>query len=104
MPAGDISAGSLESFSDQGIGGNVALTALGSISTSDITSYGATESGAVTIYSGSNSVQIDAITTMAPNTNQSANIQMNFYSTSGNIQNAQLTSFGETQTITFTNE
>ncbi|MBD2482809.1 CHAT domain-containing protein [Planktothrix sp. FACHB-1365] len=90
----DATRNNLETFSEEGIAGNVTLNAIGSVNTSNITSFGSTESGDVTITSGS--IITGNITTQSDN-GPSGNIFLNSIALQGNIESANLSSIGNTQ-------
>ena len=60
------STADIESFSDQGIGGNVTLTAPESVNLANVSSFGATESGDLIIQSRTATVNTGNVTTQAP--------------------------------------
>ncbi|WP_287273321.1 MULTISPECIES: CHAT domain-containing protein [unclassified Okeania] len=58
--------GNIDSFSEQGIGGNVTLTAPESVNLANVSSFGATESGDLIIQSSTATVNTGNVTTQAP--------------------------------------
>ncbi|WP_426587025.1 CHAT domain-containing protein [Dapis sp. BLCC M229] len=60
------STGDIESFSEQGIGGNITLTAPESVNLANVSSFGATESGDLIIQSRTAQVNTGNVTTQAP--------------------------------------
>ena len=62
----DSTGGDIDSFSDQGIGGSVTLTALESVNLANVSSFGATESGDLIIQSRTATVNTGNVTTEAP--------------------------------------
>ncbi|MGB3513496.1 MAG: proprotein convertase P-domain-containing protein, partial [Microcoleaceae cyanobacterium] len=62
----DSTGGDIDSFSDQGIGGNVTLNAPESVNLSNVSSFGATESGDLRIQSRTAAVNTGNVTTEAP--------------------------------------
>jgi CHAT domain-containing protein len=84
--------GNLDTYSDSGTAGDITLSSPGRIAlTADITSYGSTESGDITVTSESNNVTTNAITTQA-GTGPSGNITIN----GNNIAAGNLDSIGST--------
>jgi CHAT domain-containing protein len=67
--------GRLDTFSENGTAGDVTLNAVGSVNARDIRTFGQTQSGNITINSGSN-VTTGSITTQAPG-GDSGNIRVN---------------------------
>ncbi|WP_017721320.1 CHAT domain-containing protein [Kamptonema formosum] len=84
--------GNLDTYSDSGTAGNITLSSPGRIAlTGDITSYGSTESGDITVTSESNNVTTNSITTQSGN-GPSGNITIN----GNNIAAGNLDSIGST--------
>ncbi|NEN88421.1 MAG: filamentous hemagglutinin N-terminal domain-containing protein, partial [Okeania sp. SIO3H1] len=62
----DSTGGDIDSFSDQGIGGNVTLNAPESVNLANVSSFGSTESGDLIIQSRTAAVNTGNVTTEAP--------------------------------------
>ncbi|MCT7980021.1 CHAT domain-containing protein [Laspinema olomoucense] len=92
-PEGNINIDHIATYSSNGTGGNVNLSASGSVTLNNIASFGNLESGDVTIISDASTITTGAIQTLAPS-GTSGNITLNTFSTSGNIQTAELRSSG----------
>ncbi|MCT7966598.1 CHAT domain-containing protein, partial [Laspinema sp. D1] len=92
-PDGNININHIATYSTNGTGGNVNLSASGSVTLNNIASFGNLDSGDVTITSDASTITTGAIQTLAPS-GTSGNITLNTFSTSGNIQTAQLRSSG----------
>ncbi|MCT7958384.1 CHAT domain-containing protein, partial [Laspinema palackyanum] len=92
-PQGNINIDHIATYSTNGTGGNVNLSASGSVTLNNIASFGNLESGDVTITSDASTITTGAIQTLAPS-GTSGNITLNTFSTSGNIQTAELRSSG----------
>ncbi|AFY83475.1 filamentous hemagglutinin N-terminal domain-containing protein [Oscillatoria acuminata] len=92
-PDGNININHIATYSTNGTGGEVNLSASGSVTLNNIASFGNLESGDVTITSDASTITTGAIQTLAPS-GTSGNITLNTFSTSGNIQTAQLRSSG----------
>jgi filamentous hemagglutinin family protein len=84
--------GNLDTYSSQGTAGNITLTSPGKITlTGDITSYGQTQSGNISVTSASNTVTTNSIKTQS-GTGPSGNITIN----GNNIATGNLDSIGST--------
>ncbi|MBW4495390.1 MAG: CHAT domain-containing protein [Oscillatoria princeps RMCB-10] len=84
--------GNLDTYSTNGTAGDITLSSPGRITlTGDITSYGSTESGDITVTSESNTVETNSITTQS-GTGPSGNITIN----GNNIAAGNLDSIGST--------
>jgi len=92
-PDGNININHIATYSTNGTGGTVNLSANGSVTLNNIASFGNLESGDVAITSDAGTITTGAIQTLAPS-GTSGNITLNTFSTSGNIQTAQLRSAG----------
>jgi CHAT domain-containing protein len=92
-PDGNININHIATYSTNGTGGEVNLSASGSVTLNNIASFGNLESGDVSITSDAGTITTGAIQTLAPS-GTSGNITLNTFSTSGNIQTAQLRSAG----------
>ncbi len=92
-PDGNININHIATYSTNGTGGEVNLSASGSVTLNNIASFGNLESGDVSITSDAGTITTGAIQTLAPS-GTSGNITLNTFSTSGNIQTAELRSSG----------
>jgi filamentous hemagglutinin family protein len=92
----DSTKGNLDSFADgnNGIAGDVDITANGSINVRNITSYGTIESGDVNLQSTSANITTGTIQTISPN-GTSGNVTLNTFSVNGNIITANISSVGD---------
>ncbi|MDY6804777.1 MAG: CHAT domain-containing protein [Cyanobacteriota bacterium] len=89
---GNINLGSsnIEAFSEQGAGGSVTLNAPGSVITSNITTFGNSASGDVTISSAENAIDTGTIQTNAQESGPSGSVTLNTFTAEGNIQSANI--------------
>jgi len=85
--------GNLDTYSDSGTAGTVTLTSPGSITTREITSYGSTQSGNVTLTSNNSNITTNNILTQA-NNGPSGTIKITAPGFNGNIYTGNLSSVG----------
>ncbi|MGD1717558.1 CHAT domain-containing protein, partial [Dapis sp. BLCC M172] len=91
----DATGGEIDSFSDQGTGGNVEINASESVNLGNVSSFGMTESGNLTIQSQTAQVNTGNVTTQAP-AGSSGNIIINAEEVgTGNLSSIGTTSAGE---------
>ncbi|HIK11841.1 MAG TPA: filamentous hemagglutinin N-terminal domain-containing protein, partial [Oscillatoriaceae cyanobacterium M33_DOE_052] len=89
----NTSLGNLDSYSENGIAGDVTIDAGGSITASNITSYGNFQSGNVGIFSQDGAIRTGTLRTISPN-GTSGNVTLNTFSHQGDIITADITSEG----------
>ncbi|MBW4493686.1 MAG: CHAT domain-containing protein [Oscillatoria princeps RMCB-10] len=85
--------GNLDTYSSQGTAGDITLTSPGSITTREITSYGSTQSGNVTLTSNNSNITTNNILTQA-NNGPSGTIKITAPGFNGNIYTGNLSSVG----------
>ncbi|HIK09102.1 MAG TPA: CHAT domain-containing protein, partial [Oscillatoriaceae cyanobacterium M33_DOE_052] len=89
----NTSRGNLDSYSENGVAGDVTISAGGSITALNITSYGNFQSGNVGIFSDNGAIRTGTIRTISPN-GTSGNVTLNTFSHQGDIITADITSEG----------
>ncbi|MGB3403856.1 MAG: CHAT domain-containing protein [Microcoleaceae cyanobacterium] len=93
--AGSIQVNHIATHSAAGQGGDINLTSQDNITIHNIASFGEQSSGDVNLQSSDGTITTGQIQTLSPG-GQSGNITLNTYSTSGDIQTANLQTSGET--------
>ncbi|MGB7428387.1 MAG: filamentous hemagglutinin N-terminal domain-containing protein, partial [Microcoleaceae cyanobacterium] len=94
-PSGSIQVNHIATYSAAGEGGDINLTSQDNITVNNIASFGEQSSGNVNLQSSNGTIITGKIQTLSPG-GQSGNITLNTYSTSGDIQTANLQTSGET--------
>ncbi|NEQ39601.1 MAG: CHAT domain-containing protein [Okeania sp. SIO3I5] len=91
----DSTNGNIDSFSEQGIGGDVTLTAPESVNLANVSSYGMTESGDLIIQSRTAQVNTGNVTTQAPAGNSGSIVINGTEVGTGDLSSIGTTSAGE---------
>ncbi|MGD1808770.1 beta strand repeat-containing protein, partial [Dapis sp. BLCC M126] len=91
----DATGGDIDSFSEQGIGGDVQLNASESVNLANVSSYGMTESGDLTIQSQTAEVNTENVTTEAPEGSSGSIIINGTEVGTGDLSSIGTTSAGE---------
>jgi CHAT domain-containing protein len=86
----NLSNSNIETFSENGSGGNITLDAAGSVTASNIAAFGNTASGNVTILSGQNAIATGSIQTQAGENAPTGSVTLGNFTAEGNVQNANI--------------
>ncbi|MGD1704300.1 beta strand repeat-containing protein, partial [Dapis sp. BLCC M229] len=91
----DATGGDIDSYSEQGVGGDVQLNALDSVNLANVSSYGMTESGDLTIQSQQAEVNTGNVTTEAPDGSSGSIVINGTEVGTGDLSSIGTTSAGE---------